>query len=425
MKNNSCVVLLCCILISSCSADKRGPVVTFMVEKADYIDKITVPGTVKAVVNAPVLPPSRGGQMTVVRLAQDGAYVKNGDTICVLSNAEMESSYQTTLTEIEKSEAGLKKTEADHKLNIAMLEAQLLSSEAQLKISYLDSLKMKYAPEAQQQLLSLQIQKAELEKQKIEKKLAASRKIAEAEIRQKQLQIMQMKLQAQSTADNLNSMVIIAQRDGMVQRAEGPEIRLMSNRGSGIFGGPVREGTVLMISRYPVLEFPDLSRMQISAGVSEAEFRKIEKGQRAVITIDAAERLETTGKVNRKSLATSTSQRYSASKVKSYEVIIDIDSCHNMMKPGLSADCEIFLAEEKEAFFVPSVSVFERDSTRVVYVKGKRKFSPAEVETGTAGSSFTVIAAGLKGGEEVALTEPPSRLISDEIIPVDTAAIHN
>jgi multidrug resistance efflux pump len=425
MKNLSPVVLLFCILISSCSNDPGSSVMTFRLEKSDYIEKINVHGTVEAVSNSPVLPPQRGGQMTVVKLVQDGAYVKKGDTLCVLSNAEMESTYRTNLSEIEKSEAALKKTEADHRLNIALLEAQLLSSEAQLKISYLDTLKMKYAPEAQQKLLALQIQKAEIEKDKINKKLAASRKIAEAEIRQKGLQIMQMKLQAQSTASTLNSMVLIAQHEGMVQRAEGNEIRLMSSRGSGVFGGPVREGTVIIITSFPVLQFPDLSRMQISAGVSESEFRKVEKGQRVVITIDAAGKIMTTGRVNRKSLASSLAQRYSNTKVKSYEVIIDIDSCHNLMKPGLSADCEIILAEEKETFFVPSVSIFERDSLRVVYVKGRRKFDPVEVKTGKAGSSFTIIAAGLKGGEDIALNEPPSRLVSDDVIPVGTDVFEN
>jgi multidrug efflux pump subunit AcrA (membrane-fusion protein) len=282
---------------------------------------------------------------------------------------------------------------------------------------------MRFVSEAQQKLLALQIQKAELEKQKIEKKLTGARSIASADIRQKQLQIMQKKVKAQSTADQLKSLTMVAQRDGMVQRAEAPVVRLMSTRGSGMFGGPVKEGTVIMISS-PVLEFPDMSRMQISASVSESEFRKIEKDQRAIITVDAAEKLETTGRVNRKSLASGNSQRNMPSRVKTYEVIIDVDSCHSMMKPGLTADCEIFLKEEKDTLFVPSVSIFDRDSIRVVYVKGKRKFNPVQVKTGTAGSSFTVIAAGLKGRENVALTEPPSRLVSDEVIAIDTASFH-
>ena len=90
------------------------------------------------------------------------------------------------------------------------------------------------------------------------------------------------------------------------------------------------------------------------------------------------------------------------------------------MKPGLSASCEIFLKEEKDTLFVPSLSIFDRDSTRVVYVKSKKEFIPVEVETGTSGSSYTIITGGLKGDEIIALTEPPFSLINDEKARTDT-----
>jgi HlyD family secretion protein len=328
------------------------------------------------------------------------------------------------LTSIEQLEAELKKSEADNQLNIALLEAQLLTSEAQLKISYLDSLQMKYSQEARKKILALEMERATIEKQKTERKLAATRKIAESDIRQKKLRIMQEKAKAQSSADQINSLILIAQRDGMVQREEARKMMLMSSRGSGTFGGPIVEGTVLMFPS-PVLQFPDLSRMQISADASEAVFKKIEKGQRVIITVDASGKLQTTGRINRKSLASSNVQRYSVSKVRSYEVIVDVDSCHSKMKPGLSASCEVFLREEKDTLFVPSLSIFERDSVKVVYVKDRKEFIPVEVGTGTSGSSYTIIKAGLKGDEIIALTEPPLSLITDETVRTDTTKNHN
>jgi HlyD family secretion protein len=410
------------LLLLSCTGKKENSVITFPIEKSDFIEKLTVPGTVQAVVNTPVMPP-RIGQMVVARLAQDGEYVKKGDTICVLSAPELVSNYESMLTSIETLEAGLKRSEADNQLNIALLEAQVLTSEARLKMSYLDSLQMKYATEARQKLLALEMERATIENQKIEKKLAASRKIGDADLKQKRLRIMQQKVSAQTFADQISSMTIIAQRDGIVQRGEAPTIMLMSNRGSGTFGGPIKEGSVLMFPS-AILQFPDLSRMQISADVPESAFKKIEKGQRVVITVDAAQKLETTGRVNRKSLASSNAQRYSASKVKSYEVIVDVDSCHTKMKPGLSASCEIFLREEKDTLFVPTLSIFERDSTKVVYVKDRKEFIPLEIRTGISGSSYTVISAGLKGGEIIALSEPPFSLIADEIVRIDTTTNH-
>jgi HlyD family secretion protein len=254
------------------------------------------------------------------------------------------------------------------------------------------------------------MKKSVIEKQKTERKLAATKTIGETDIRQKRTSIMQEKMRAQTFADQISAMTIIAQRDGIVMRTESPRIMVSGSTGTGSFGGPVREGSVILLIT-PVLQFPDLSRMQISADVAEADFRKIEKGQKAFITVDAAEKLVTTGKINRKSLSSSVAQRYSGSKVKSYEVIIDVDSCHSKMKPGLSANCEIIIKEEKDTLFVPTIAIYERDSSKIVYVKDKKEFVPVKVETGTSGSSFTIITGGLKGDETIALTEPPNSLI--------------
>jgi multidrug efflux pump subunit AcrA (membrane-fusion protein) len=405
------------ISLFSCTGKKDISVIIFQLDKSDYIEKINVPGTVQAVVNTPVMPPRNNvgmGMMTVIWIVQDGTFVNKGDTLCVLSSPEMESKYSEMLTSIETLEAELKGAEADIKLNIALLEATLAISEAQVKISSLDSLKMKYATEVQQRLLALEMKKAMIEKQKTEKKLAATKIIGETDIRQKKAMIMQEKMRAQAFGDQISAMTIIAQRDGIVIRAEAPRFMISGSAGTGSFGGPIMEGSVILLPS-PLLQFPDLSRMQVSADVAEADFKRIEKGQKVFITVDAADKLVTTGKVNRKSLARSLEQRYSDSKVKSYEVIIDIDSCHSKMKPGLSAGCEIILKEEKDTLFVPTLAIFEKDSAKIVYVKRKKDFIPVNVETGMSGSSFTIITDGLKGDEILALTEPPTRLIAPGI----------
>lgn len=415
------VSLLFIICLFSCTGKKNISIFTFHLSKSDYLEKINVAGTVQAVVNTPVMPPrSQMGQMTIVRLVPDGAFVKQGDTLCVFSSPEVESRYKELLTSIETLEAELKKAEADIRLNTALLEAQLATSEAQLKISSLDSLQMKFATEVNQKLLELEMKKAVIEKQKTERKLAATKIIGVTDIRQKRARIMQEKMRAQTFADQLTSMTLIAQRDGIVMRTESPRMMISSSTGTGSFGGPVREGSVIFISSTPVLQFPDLSRMQVSADVAEADFRKIGKGQRVYITVDAAEKLVTTGKINRKNLSSSIAQRYSGSKVKTFEVIIDIDSCHSKMKPGLSANCEIILKEEKDTLFVPTLAIFERDSSKIVYVKDKKVFVPVKVETGTSGNSFTIISGGLKGDETIALTEPPKSLIVYETTGKDT-----
>jgi len=407
------ISLLFLVCLVACNGKTDNNVITYRLNRSDYVDKINVTGTVQAVVSTPVMSPrSTFGQMTIVKLAPDGSFVKKGDTLCVLTVPELLSRYKEILISIETLEAELKKSVADNKMNIALLEAQLATSEAQLKISSLDSLHMKFASGVQSELLELEIKKALIEKQKTERKLAATRLIGENDIRQKRARIIQEQMNARTYADQIASMTLIAQRDGIVMRTESPRFMISSSTGTGSFGGPIREGSVIFISSTPVLQFPDLSRMQISADVAEADFRNIEKGQKVYITVNAAEKLMTTGKINRKSLSSSITQRYSGSKVKSFEVIIDVDSCHSKMKPGLSAGCEIILKEEKDTLFVPTLAIFEKDSSKLVYVKQKKGFVPVRIETGTSGSSFTIITAGLEGDETIALIEPPGNLIS-------------
>jgi HlyD family secretion protein len=406
--------LLLISLLFSCTRKKNSSVITFQLSRADYIEKIFVSGTVQAVVNYPVTPPrSMYGQMTVLRLAADGAFVKKGDTICVISSPGLESMYQQSRNSFDSLEAGLKKTEADNQLNNALLEAQLATSEAQLKISSLDSLRMKYATELQRKLLELEIKKTLIERNKTEKKLAASKMIGENDIKQLHARIIQEKSKVQSMADQINELTIIARRDGIIMRTESPVFSIMSTQGNGTIGGPIREGSVLFLNN-PVLQFPDLTRMQISAEVAEADFKKIEKAQHVFITVDAAEKLSTTGKINRKNLIGRNSQRYSESNVKFYEVIIDVDSCHAKMKPGLSASCEITISEVNDTLIVPTLAIFERDSSKVVFVMRKESFIPVIVQTGISGNSYTIISAGLKGDEVIAISEPPNSLISSE-----------
>ena len=401
-------------LFLSCRGKKDTGVITLQISKSDYRESIVVPGTIQAVVNFPVMPPrSMFGRMTVVRLAADGATVNKGDTICVLKVQELESMYNETKNTNEKLAAELKKTIADNALTISLLEAQLAASDVQLQITSLDSLQMTFATETQRKLLTLEMKKALIEKQKLEKKLAATKIIGQTGIRQMNSRIIQQQATVRQYEDQLKSMTIIAQREGVVMRTESPVFTFFSNMGSGTMGGPIREGSVLSFNT-AVLQFPDLSKMQVSAEVAESDFKKIEKGQKVFITVDAAKKLTTTGKVIRKSLMGKTAQRWSDSKVKYYEVIIDVDSCHLKMKPGLSADCKITLKEALDTVFVPTLAIFERDSSKVVYVNQKDKFVPVKVGTGLSGSSHTIITSGLKGNEIIALSEPPKWLIRIE-----------
>ena len=424
MKVKLSVLLLSSILFVSCSGRKDDNILKFQVRKAGYSETLDVPGSVRAVVNVPVMPPSAGfGDMSVVKLAADGSFVKKGDTLCVLSTPEMENSYRTMLTTIETLEAGLKKIEAENAFNLAFQEAQLSSCESSLRRIEIDAQRMIYASEFQKKQHELEMRKLLIEKKKATQKLTSTKIIGQTNLAQAKARIVQEKTRAQSIVDRLNSLTIIAQRDGMVLRTESPIMMISAaGGGTGSVGGPIREGSVLFMQS-PVLQFPDLSKMEITAAVLEADYRAIEKGQHVDIVVDAADRLVTTGKVIRKSIIGRNTMFNNYTQVKFYEVIINVDSCHSDLRPGLNADCKIWLQDMKDVVTVPVTAMFEKNDARVVYVVDGRKYRLVEVETGYTGSSHCVILNGLSGGEVIALTAPPENKIIKEKRPKKTKPI--
>jgi len=413
-KSSAIFWVLAFLLILSCSNNKVTNL-TYDLKRTDFVEKIYVTGTIEAVNNLLITTPrSNYGLMNVLHLAEDGSYVKKGDTICILSSPSLFTSYESAITSLEITEGALKKLEADNALNLSLLMAQLETTNANLKISALDSVQMKFAPPVKQKLLTLEMEKTTLEKQKLERKFAAQKMIDESELSQMKSRILRQQMQVQTMQSQINDLTVIATRDGFVMHTEAPTLRIMGSSGSGTLGGKIEEGSNVF-SNMALLKFPDMSTMQVSAMLTEADYKRIEKGQKVNVTVDAARNLHTTGLINRKMLMGISQQ--SDSKVKTYEVIIDVDSCHSEMKPGLSANCEITIEEVKDTVVVPTLAIFETDSLKIIYVLEDDKFIPVNIETGSSNSSHTIVTKGLTGNETIALSEPSHNLVKRKIMP--------
>ena len=185
-----------------------------------------------------------------------------------------------------------------------------------------------------------------------------------------------------------------------------------SDVASGTRGGKIEVGSNVS-SNMALLQIPDMKEMQVSVDVPEADYKRIENGQKVLIRVEASINLNTTGKIKRKTLAGKNTQVSTA--IKTYEVIISVDSCHLRMKPGLSATCRIIIDQVKDTIVVPAAAIFVRDSTKVVYVADGELFIPIIVETGFSNSSKSIISKGLAGNETIALMEPPYNLIRKEV----------
>lgn len=419
MKTFLFFIFLSPLILTGCIR-KTPDIITYNLKRSDYFDTINVPGTIQAVNNTVLATPNIdiSNFLKVSYLAEDGAIVKKGDTICTLAAPELISNLESLTIDFDKMEAEMKKLEADDAMKLSLLQAQVETNKAQLAISMLDSIQMKFAPLVRQRLLALEMEKANVEKRKLQKRLTSLKIIDSSEIIQRRSRIMMQKNLIQMCQSQIALLKLSAPCDGIVMHVEGPQFWI--NGGSTI-GGKIRVGSSVFPGM-PLVHIPDMKEMQLSVDVQESDYKRIKEDQKVLISIDAVKNLFTTGKIKRKSLAGKNPQE--KSEIKTYEVIISVDSCHNRMKPGLSSRCLIVIDQVKDTVVVPSTAIFTRDSLKIVYVRQGDKFMPVTVVTGLSNSSKSIISDGLSGNETIALIVPPSSLIIKEPKPVNIKAVN-
>jgi HlyD family secretion protein len=409
MKNFLIFLILFVFLFVSCAKNKPN-IITYKLKRSDYLEKIDATGTIQAVNNILILAPTTGytNLLKVTHLAEDGAHVIKGDTICVFEVPPELLAYVETLSvDLQKMEGDLRKLEADNTMRLSMLNAQVETNKAQIAISMLDSIQTKFAPPIKKQLLELEMQKATIEKNKLQKKFAAQKIIDNSELIKLRSRIMMQKNRIQLVQNEVNSLKLVSPVDGIIMHLENYRLE-----GNNFIIGKIEEGCSTL-SNMSVLQIPDMNIMQVSLEVQEADYKRIQNGQKVLITIASAVNLNTTGKIKRKTLQRKNVQV--SSSLKTYEILISVDSCHLRMKPGLSASCRIIVDEARDTIVVPVAGLFERDSSKIVYVADRGQFISVIVETGLSNSSNSIVSKGLRGNEEIALSEPPHNLIRNSI----------
>ena len=148
----------------------------------------------------------------------------------------------------------------------------------------------------------------------------------------------------------------------------------------------------------------DLSSLQISASVAEADVVSLSVGQIATYTFDALSSARATGSVL--SVAPLNNASTGSGTVMSYKVLFSLDAIPDGVKPGMTAQVSVTTAQSMAALSVPSSAVTQRGNRYTVTLKPVTPDAIGvivPVQVGLQGDSFTEILSGLKEGDVVVL----------------------
>ncbi len=197
--------------------------------------------------------------------------------------------------------------------------------------------------------------------------------IATARLEAVRQEISQYRANLESAQHSLKEVTIVAPMSGVVTRRNVEEGEI------AIMGTLNNLGTVL-------LTIADLSTIETEIEVDETEVTHMRIGDRAKVTLDAFPDTSFTGEVTEIGNSPIVSGASAAQQGVDFKVVVTIDGSIPNVRPGLSADAEITVAEAKGALSIPIQSLTARR-------KRDLKGAGAADSTGKADRADTAAAA--------------------------------
>ncbi len=161
--------------------------------------------------------------------------------------------------------------------------------------------------------------------------------------------------------------------------------------GGGATGSDTSSGSFIVLAQ--------LSRLKLEVGLSESDIGKVEVGQSATVTVNAASGEEVAAHVTSVGVLPTESTGTTGSSAVSYPVVMTLDQSTEGLKAGMSATADIVVSRVT-GLAVPSQAL--RGSSVTVERNGER--TAQRVQTGVVGDSATQVVSGLNAGDKVIVT---------------------
>ncbi len=353
-------------------------------------------GLVATEINAPKILGDRDlqlWQMKIIDLAQDGKNVKKGDFIIQLDASRVMSGMREEQQSLEKEMADLNNAKIDSTVTLTNMREEIKNALLDLEYNKIDLEQSVFESEAYQRKAKMIYQKAEngiakkrrdylLEQNKLKTRVARSAMWVER--RQARIGKFQQAMVAAR---------ITAPEDGIVIFGKSWDGKKYSKDDE--------------VSTYefapPIATLPDMSKVISEIYVKEIDISKIKVGDSVRVTFDALADVMIKGTIN--SIAR-VGEDHKDFDMKAFKVIIHLDNTNEGLKPAMSSNNDIILAQSENAISVPLNSVFKENGIKYVFLKDKENIRKQEVKTGIENETSVLVEEGLKEGDLIVL-EPP------------------
>jgi hypothetical protein len=272
---------------------------------------------------------------TVAYMAPDGSMVAKGRPILRFDTQELMTKLRDKNNALNEKQKELEKArivarEQLAELGLQVEEAKTALDKAKLKAEIPEEL-LAAKDYRENQLLA---ERARLAHALRKEELARERVIQETEVKILEREVAVLQVEADRLQASIQSMSIIAPRDGVVIHVRGHRGNKTAV-GDNVWGGR------------RVIEFPDLAKLEAHVEIPERESARIRVGQTVRFTLDAAPDREFIGEIVELASVIHTRSVNQPDKVFDATVLLQ-NPDPELMRPGMNVNAEILVGQRTE-----------------------------------------------------------------------------
>jgi multidrug efflux pump subunit AcrA (membrane-fusion protein) len=358
-------------------------------------DRFVLGGELKAVASEDLVAPRTPTWTVSVRwLAPDGAHVKKGDRVVEFDASSFASALGDKRLAVVRaageldSETAKAATEvSDKKMEVQRKRAELDKARAAVNVD------PDLYPRRQFQEKQLDLQRAQDALAKAQEDLASQRRVGALDGKVKTIALERAERELKELSERLDSLVLRAPRDGLVQIGDNPREGRKFLLGDTTYPG------------WPVATMPDTSKMQVQAQLHDVDDGAIRVGMPAACVLDAYPDRVWKGTVKEVSPIARTQGREVTRRF--FNVIVALDQTADLMRPGMSARVEVIRRRARDVLLVPRTAVRASGGKTLVRLLqgGDEAAQPVDIDWCT--ELTCVVRGGLLEGTTVRAEPPP------------------
>jgi HlyD family secretion protein len=407
MKNGVAILALIvtvALSVAAVTAFRRdhgsAPLPTALVAKTTFVDFLQLRGEIRPVRSVVLTAPSTGTDLQIVELATNGAKVAAGDVVVIFDPTVQQRTLETKQSELKQAASEIERTEAEQRRRVASAQSELDEAKQALARARLELQGNELRGRIEAENFVIAASNAEEHVHELDKKIEGERIAAQADVaiaRQKREKAL---FDVRETERIIGSLQVRAPIAGSISllpnfRAGGPGSRSAPEfkRGDRAWFGA------------PIAELPDLTSIQLTARVDEADRGRVQIGSGVRVRVDAVPDRELTGTLNDISVVAKPDFT-TWPPVRNFDVVVSLPDSDPRLRSGMSASARVELDRLPAVLVVPIGAVFQRGSATVVYVVRRGVIEARPITVLRRGRDQAAIASGVSEGERVALKEP-------------------